>query len=288
MRIRATVAVATGALALSALVVPASQAADSHKEHPSLSERGFVWKDRAPQANKRALASKAATLPVITKTVINGGKPIVLGTTGTKKVTATITASDDSGIEDAFAILYTGGTGVDDENSYGYAPDGEAATCKAASATTSTCTLTFTVSPLDLWNTDAKTWQVYAAVLGTDLDITEKDKATSVKFQRASQLTVNAAPEPVKKNGTVTVTGKLSRANWDTGKYAGYATQSVILQFRKKTSTAYTNVKGVKTSTTGTLKTTTKATVDGYYRWSFVGTATTPAINVAGDYVDVK
>ena len=47
-------------------------------------------------------------------------------------------------------------------------------------------------------------------------------------------------------------------------------------------------LKTVKTSSTGELKTTTKATVDGYYRYSFAGTSTTPAVKATGDYVDVK
>ncbi|MFE9307893.1 hypothetical protein ACIQCF_19385 [Streptomyces sp. NPDC088353] len=39
---------------------------------------------------------------------------------------------------------------------------------------------------------------------------------------------------------------------------------------------------------TGSLKTTVKATVDGYYRFSCAGTTTTPAVNAPGDLVRVK
>ena len=60
------------------------------------------------------------------------------------------------------------------------------------------------------------------------------------------------------------------------------------LQFRKKDSDTYTTVKTVKTNSKGDLKTTVKATVDGFYRWSFAGTSTTPAVNAAGDFIDVK
>ena len=80
----------------------------------------------------------------------------------------------------------------------------------------------------------------------------------------------------------------VTRANWETRTYAGYSTQPVKLQFRKKGSSTYTTVKTIKTTSTGTLKTTVKATVDGYFRYSFAGTSTTPAVNAAGDYVDVK
>jgi len=106
--------------------------------------------------------------------------------------------------------------------------------------------------------------------------------------QRASKLTVNAAPEPVKKGKPLTVTGKLSRANWEDNMYHGYAGQSVKLQFRKKGSSTYTTVKTIKTDSTGNLKTTVTAAGDGYFRYSFAGTSTTPAVSAAGDFVDVQ
>jgi hypothetical protein len=62
----------------------------------------------------------------------------------------------------------------------------------------------------------------------------------------------------------------------------------VKLQFRKKGSSTYTTLKTIKTTSTGTLKTTTTATADGYYRYSFAGTTTTPGVSAAGDYVDVQ
>lgn len=265
MRSRATVAAVSGALALSALAVPVSEASS-----PSFALTG------------------AKAVPVISKVVANGGKPIVLGTTATKKVTVSVTASHASGIEDALAYIWRGRDSNPNLYGFGFHPDGETARCKAANATTSTCTLTITVDPGYLWNTNATAWRVYAGAWGKDGNFTEKDTYSSVRFQRLSRLTVNASPEPVKKGSTITVTGKLDRANWDTRKYAGYASQSVKLQFRKKNSSKYTTVKTLKGSSTGTLKTTVKAVEDGYWRWSFAGTASTPAVNATGDFVDVK
>ncbi|MFE7466423.1 DUF5707 domain-containing protein [Streptomyces sp. NPDC057499] len=258
MRIRATVTAVTGALALSALAVPASQAS------------GF------PAA------------PVISKVVVNGGKPIVLGTTATKKVAVSITASHPSGIDDALVYLWRGRANNPNLYDFGFHPDTERAKCKAASSTTSTCTLTITVDPGYLWNTNATAWRVYAGAWAEDGMATLTDSFSTARFQRLSRLTVNASPEPVKKGRTLTVTGKLDRANWETRKYAGYANQPVKLQFRKKNSSTYTTVKTVKGSTTGTLRTTVKAAQDGYWRWSFAGTSTTPAVNAAGDFVDVR
>ncbi len=53
------------------------------------------------------------------------------------------------------------------------------------------------------------------------------------------------------------------------------------------------NVRGersttVHTSSTGDLKTTVAASEDGYWRWNFAGTSTTPAVKATGDFVDVQ
>ncbi|MGW2258087.1 DUF5707 domain-containing protein [Streptomyces sp. NPDC001780] len=293
MRIRATVAAVSGALALSALVGPAAQAADSHRDRPADAPQfGYSAQDRPAAPKARAMgitAAEANTAPTISKAVVNGGKPIVVGTKATKKVTISITASDDSGIADAATILWIGSSLENpDDNTFWFDQNEDTATCKAASATTSTCTLTVTVDPAWLINSDATYWKVGALAIAKDGDFVQKDAYTKIRVQRLSKLDVNASPELVKKNGTLTVTGKLSRANWETGTYKGYAGQSVKLQFRKKNSNTYTTVKTVKGSSTGTLKTTVKASVDGYWRWSFAGTASTPAVNATGDFVDVK
>jgi hypothetical protein len=224
----------------------------------------------------------------IDKVVINGGKPVVVGTTNAVSAKVSVTATDNSGIAKA---TYISGWGPSPNFVDIWFDDGDI-TCTEVSDTTSTCTGTLTFDPQ--WangvvnNAAAATWDLAVSVKANDLDYIHRDAATTFKVQRASKLTVNASPEPVAKGKTVTVTGKLSRANWETDKYAGYATQSVKLQFRKKGSTTYTTVKTIKTNSTGNLSTTVKASVDGYYRYSFAGTATTPAVSAAGDYVDVK
>jgi hypothetical protein len=286
MRIRATAAVACGVLALSALAVPASQAAQPHKDRPSVQDWAKSLKDRAQSGKRGALSARTATAPVINKVVVNGGKPIVVGATEPRKVTVAITTSDASGIRDASPILYFGKT-LETATNYIFQDDG-AATCKSAGGITWTCTVNVTVDPSWLLNSQSTTWHVGAVVMDKDLEYTQNKTAATTKLQRLSKVTVNAAPEPVKKGGTLTVTGKLSRANWETHTYKGYAGQAVTLQFRKKTSNVYTNLKTLKTSSTGTLSTTTKSTVDGAYLWNFAGTSTTPAIIAAGDGVDVK
>jgi hypothetical protein len=259
MRIRATVAAVSGALALSALAVPAAHADDSVGDTK------------------------------ISNVVVNSGKSVVVGATAAKKVTVTFTVTDNSGVAWAQAILFHGpSVEKSDTGAIADGKDGEA-TCTKVNATKSTCKSTFTLEPsYNLVNASAGTWKVWALAAAKDDDFAQKDNAKSFQVQRASKLTVNASPEPVKKGKTITVTGKLSRANWETGKYAGYTGQSVKLQFRKKSSSTYTTVKTIKTNSKGELRTTVKASADGYYRYSFAGTSTTPAVNAAGDFVDVK
>ncbi|MFC9627378.1 DUF5707 domain-containing protein [Streptomyces sp. NPDC056930] len=294
MRIRATVAAVSGALALSALAVPAAQAGDHSAANLHKPTSGAeVFGTAAKGSSKAAAATRAATAePVISKVVVNGGKDIVLGTTAAKTISVSVTASHASGVVDAYADLWHG-TDPSSENTIDGAilPNEDAAKCTKVNATTSTCKLTFTVYPrYDLYkNSLAGTWHVSAGALaGNETDIAYTDFYSTARVQRLSKLTVNAAPEPVKKGGTITITGKLSRANWETFKYQGYTGQSVKLQFRKKTSSTYTTIKTIKTNSTGNLKTTSKATVDGYWRYSFAGTSTTPAVTTAGDFVDVK
>ncbi|MGW2961625.1 hypothetical protein ACWDGI_24625 [Streptomyces sp. NPDC001220] len=260
MRIRATVAAVSGALALSAFVAPAAHAADS------------------------------TTLDVTFSSVkVNGGKAVVVPATGSVKFSITYkvthAASLKSSAFDTIPVIYHGS---DIESSeYGVAPS-DLATCTNTSSTVESCKATLSASHKDVVNSIAGGWQAGAIAFDKDGNPTFGDNLGKVSVQRLSKLTVNAAPEPVKKGKTITVTGSLTRANWDAAKYSGYGSQSVKLQFRKKGSSTYTTLKTIKSSSTGALKTTTTATVDGYYRYSFAGTATTPAVSATGDYVDVQ
>ncbi|MGW3414993.1 calcium-binding protein [Streptomyces sp. NPDC000888] len=293
MRIRATVAAVTGALALSALVIPAAQA-DSHGatslDRPSAAERFGA------SSAKSGFSAAAADPFTISGVSVNAGKDVVVGTTAAKTFTVSVTATHASGIADAYMDLWHG-TDVE-EGLDGYLPPNQdAATCTASSATKSTCKLTITATPGlnsdtgigDLYaNVLAGTWHVTVAVLSNDGEVYSNDFYKTQKVQRLSKLTVNAAPEPVKKGKTITVTGKLTRADWETKKYVGLSGQSVGLQFRKASSSTYTSVKGIKSTTGGALKTTVKASVDGFHRFSYKGIASTAAVTTAGDYVDVK
>ncbi|MEU5888398.1 hypothetical protein ABZ835_16385 [Streptomyces sp. NPDC047461] len=269
MRIRATLAavsVVTGAMALTALAVPAAQAATT--------------------------AGPAVTFSELK---VNSGKNIVVGTTTQVTVTATYTVTKPATLAASSfqtgPVLYRGDTlGVNsDDLMLGDNPG----TCTASSSTVLKCTAKIEFRPDtsdtdELLNSQAGTWKLGALAADEDGGLTWQSGFGTTKLQRRSTLTVNASPEPVTKGKTITVTGKLSRANWETNKYAGYASQYVKLQFRKAGTTTYTTVKTVKTSSTGNLSTTVTASADGSYRYSFAGTTTTPAVSATGDYIDVQ
>ncbi|MER6240024.1 calcium-binding protein [Streptomyces clavifer] len=265
MHHRTTVAGFAGALALSAFIIPGAAQADV-----------FSGDIR------------------ITKVVVNGGKDLVLGTTDVKTFTIAVTATDDSGIAvgNTYPVMWH--TPLPNGDYYGFVgPDNIAGKCVRESSTTTTCTYTLKINPrIHLQdNTTAGTWTVRAHVQAHDGDYFTKDSAAKAKVLRNSKLTVNASPEPVKKNQPITVTGALTRANWETYKYGGYTKQPVKLQFKKKGTSTYKTLKTLKTVTTdskGNLRTTTQATADGYFRYSFAGTPTTPAVASAADYLNVK
>ncbi|MFJ7995765.1 calcium-binding protein [Streptomyces sp. NPDC096310] len=262
MHHRTAMAGFAGALALSPLTVPAAAQADDSS--------GDIR---------------------ITKVVVNGGKDIVLGTTDVKTFTIAVTATDDSGIEAGRTFPVMWHTPLPYGDFHGLViPDNIAGKCVLQNSTTTTCTYSLKMNPRihPQDNTTAGTWTVTAHALANDGDYITKNSAAKAKVLRNSKLTVNASPEPVKKNKAITVTGALTRANWETYKYGGYAKQPVKLQFKRKGTSTYTTLKSATTDSKGNLRTTTKATADGHFRYFFAGTPTTPAVASAGDYVDVK
>ncbi|MEU4873961.1 hypothetical protein [Streptomyces sp. NPDC021608] len=309
MRTRATVVAVVGAMALSAVAVavPAAQASGGGSHRPVDPLKAL----HAALAGKSALAGASPAaggvpypLDVTFGSVkVNKGLPVAVGADGRAGVPVTFKITHGAGVnlgaEDVQLdlVLHRGTFAHPVKTLIGdYAPS-----CTDTTATVATCSGTIDISPAELDNADATVWKAGGYVIDwndvdprsddvdwTKVGYTEADALASVTLRRAPRLTVDAAPEPVKKGKTLTVTGKLARANWDTGLYGGVAAQPVKLQFRKKGSSTYSTVKTVKSSATGGLKTTVTASVDGYYRFTFAGSATVLAVNAAGDFVDVR
>ncbi|MEU9411411.1 hypothetical protein AB0E08_37745 [Streptomyces sp. NPDC048281] len=269
---------------------------------------GTVLTGALALAGIAAPAASAATPNLVFSDVtVNKGKAIVVGTTKTVNVpvTYTLTRPADLVIDNkktfAAVMLYRGTL-----KSLGNELDPMVMPTCTTTATTDTtvtesCTETLPVDPsIDLYEAaDATTWKaggLYAHLdstvsddfLSTESNVAIWGNLTTAKVQRAAKLTADASPEPVAKGKTITVKGKLTRADWDSQSYKGYSGQKAVLQFRAADSKTYTNVKGITSGTGGALSTTVKASKSGYYRYVFAGTTTTAAATATGDYIKVK
>jgi hypothetical protein len=240
-----------------------------------------------------ALAGAAFTIPsgqaaaadeiTVDKVVVNGGKPVVVGTHAVVKFPIAVTASHASGVYQANATLFSPSYAVV------YTDGGQLLDCAETKPTT-TCTGSYTVDPIKVFTQDsspAGTWKVHLHVDAWEDTYENQDKYT-FKLLRAARLTANATPEPVKKDKTITVKGTLTRADWGTDTYVGFKGQPVKLQFRKRGASTYTTIKTVTSGSGGAVTATATASSDGYYRFAFAGTGTTSAVKASGDFVDVR
>ncbi|MGY1502699.1 hypothetical protein ACW4TU_40005 [Streptomyces sp. QTS52] len=285
MRMHTATTVLSCAVVLSALVLPgAAQAA----------ERPGAATDLRALASWSVQPKDSLGGTTFKDGVVNNGKDIVLGVTGKKAVPVTFTAFDEEGVALTMAFLWQGTDSSSTDTITGALGTDDNPVCTETTVEggySYSCKTVFTIDPaVDFkdGNGIAGTWKLFLGAYDLYANASYDDDVARTSIKRAAKLTVNASPEPVKKGKTITVTGKLTRADWSTGKTTGYATQPVKLQFRKKGSSTYTTLKTVKTSRTGALSTTTKAGVDGDYRFVFAGTATTGSATAPGDFVDVR
>ncbi|MFF8394230.1 hypothetical protein [Streptomyces sp. NPDC016172] len=249
-------------------------------------------------------AQAADTGITVSNIVINNGKPIVVGTSKVVEPPISFDIALPSGYStadpsryDAYPFLYRGGiTTAADTGENFIGPGGY--TCYETDSKHARCEGGLYIDPhpsqehVDS-NSDATTWKV-----GVTLRLWKADgglktgeletRSLTARLKRAAKATVNASPEPVTKGKAITVTGKLTRANWSTKRYDAYSGRTVSLQFRAKGADAFKTVKKATTSSTGGLKTTVTASVDGSFRWVYYGNSTTGVATSAADYVDVR
>ncbi|MFJ5777560.1 calcium-binding protein [Streptomyces sp. NPDC093094] len=293
MRIRATVAAVSGALALSAFAVPAAQAGSGA---PVEIDRPGAAAHFGGKAASRSAAVGAQAAPTVSNVSVNAGKAVVVGGKAAKTFTVSLTASHPTGIQDVYIDLWHG---TNPESPEGWLPPNDTVSCTAPSATTVNCKMTITATPGlndgdgigDLYaNALAGTWHVGVGALANDESEYWNDYYKTHRVQRNALLTINASPEPVVKGRALSIKGAFTRADWETGAYSKYTNQYMQLQFKKSGSTAYGKVKTVKSSSTGAVSTTHPATYDGTWRFYFSGASTTtsPLTVSAGDYVDVR
>ncbi|CAM5700245.1 Calcium-binding protein OS=Streptomyces microflavus OX=1919 GN=Smic_45530 PE=4 SV=1 [Streptomyces microflavus] len=118
--------------------------------------------------------------------------------------------------------------------SFGFGPNAKSVSCAASSATLSHCKGTITLDPALMINSTRPRGASGCSAIANDGTGRGPQLARLGQGPALPKLTVNASPEPVKKGKTLTVTGKLTRANWDSATYKGYATQPVKLQFERR------------------------------------------------------
>ncbi|MFJ9564193.1 hypothetical protein ACIRQQ_29670 [Streptomyces fuscichromogenes] len=226
----------------------------------------------------------------VVKTVVNNGGNVIVGTSQTIRYPIDITVKDDSGVKGLAHVSTFSKTLL-----YTFADWNADSSCTKKSATTSVCRATMTIDPA--WiagsadiDTDrlAGVWQVNATVQANDGDYWISDDIADYKVKRAVRLPTVIAPEKVAKGATATVTGKLSRANWEDLKYHGFTGQQVKLQFRKKGAAHYGTVRTVTTGDAGKLSTRVTVTAAGSWRWYFPGTTTTSRKVSAGEALGLK
>ncbi|MGW5678389.1 calcium-binding protein [Streptomyces sp. NPDC003860] len=252
LRTRTATSAVGATLALTALVVPGAQAAASPVPPPPTTVDGYASNTR-----------------------------FVVGTTAPKTVTVTFWATDPFLVKRLGARLFQGSSPADAQR--WWHPTKTACT---GSATRKHCTATFVFDPRGrLANVHAGRWGVQVWAAGTD----DVQRTTGYfVLKHASRLTVNATPEPAKRGRTITVHGRLTRANWDTGTYTGYAGVPVVLSEREPDRPHYARIGTATTDRKGFLKARITAKDDRLFRYSYNSDITTDLAISHGDYVDVR
>ncbi|MGW0641420.1 calcium-binding protein [Streptomyces badius] len=287
-------ALAASGLAVGLLVTPSAVAegtgaAEAQKQSDAAAADASAAKTAAP----KTLTARSAGPTVVSGVTVNGSDSAAVGTKNTQTITVKWNLSGGTTLYGSHASIWRGtdrGSGLERFiNSEQF--DAGTDPCVRSGDATFSCTATFKMDPRsDLKNEDAGAWKIRLWAVTDSVTDVDTDNARTWYLKRWSRLSNNAAPEPVAKGRTITITGKLERANWDTYKYAGYTRQIVRLQERSLTG-SYATTSSHRTGTgsqAGVEKKTRTATTDRCYRYKFEGTSTTPPVSGTGDCVDVR
>ncbi|MGW8883155.1 calcium-binding protein [Streptomyces sp. NPDC055749] len=287
-------ALAASGLAVGLLVTPSAMAgrpgaAEALEQSKAAAADASAAKTAAP----RTLAASTADSTVVSGVTVNGGNSAAVGTTSTQTITVKWTVSGGATLYGSHASIWRG-TDLDSGPEQFITSEqfnADTDPCVSSGDARFNCTATFKLDPgYALSNEDAGAWKISLWAITDAATSVDTDNARTWYLKRWSRLSNNAAPEPVAKGETITITGKLERANWDTQKYAGYTQQTVRLQERSLTgsyATTSSHITGTG-SLAGVEKKTRTATTDRCYRYKFEGTSTTPPVTAAGDCVDVR
>jgi hypothetical protein len=146
----------------------------------------------------------------------------------------------------------------------------------------------FTFRPRSLDNTDAGSYDVDANVHNGDNVSTMATFTDSFLLQRRTAISLfDATPDRVTAGQPIAISALLRSADWDRNTYVPLRYASVYVQFRPVGS-YWRRVKTVKSSSTGWVKTTVTAKVDGSYRLYYLGDLRFSGKISPADYVDVR
>jgi hypothetical protein len=118
------------------------------------------------------------------------------------------------------------------------------------------------IKPTSLENSDAGAWPVrYTVVFGEVVQTLHTD----AQVQRAARISFNAGPEPV-RGDKITYSGTLERANWNTGRYAGWTNHRVEVESYEPQDHEFQPVTTLVTGKGGAYRATQRYRGDGQYR----------------------
>ncbi len=235
MRRRSAALLASGALAVGALVLPSIQEHASH-------------------GNVRILGVS-----------VNEGNPVVLGPKGSSDIFFSITAEDDSGIR---SVDQVGLWGPD----ISVLP-ASSTHCVAQSAKISVCsgTASVDVAKKQIFDDNAGQWYVQATVHAHDGDELTEDKAGKFSIKKDGQLIEYGALNTARKGSMITIGGQFKQPQWDTGTWQPSAKQRITVQFCAKPCTHATTIATEVTDAYGMIAAKVRATVTGQYTLIYAG-----------------
>jgi hypothetical protein len=130
-------------------------------------------------------------------------------------------------------------------------------------------------------------WTIMVLVTGNDGHITFAPHAGGFTVKRADVLSAKADAAKVHKGATVTFKGRLNRADWDKGVWAGNGGQTVQLQFRNSHG-AWVTKAVARTSATGAVNISARDYASGSWRVLYNGNAVSGAAVSGAGFVVVK
>ncbi|SEG83070.1 hypothetical protein SAMN04489712_115137 [Thermomonospora echinospora] len=137
---------------------------------------------------------------------------------------------------------------------------------------------------------EAGSWRIETEIYDVGSGNAHAGPSGRFSVKRPTRLTVNAAPEPVKKGATIGVGGKLTLLT-QYGKpadYVPYKGQRIYVYFKRKGTKKWVSKGYTTTNKSGNYLKKFKAAYDGYWWPQYAGSAQYAGVKSGGDYVDVR